>query len=147
MAVISGGLRLEAALADIAQKVSDPATLHVGFLEGATYPDGTAVALVAAVQNWGSPAMGTPPRPFFSDMIASKSPGWGASLARILKANHYDAHKSLGLMGEGMSGQLRQAIVDTNAPPLSPATVQAKGFAKPLVDTGHMLNSVDSEVV
>jgi hypothetical protein len=29
---------------------------------------------------------------------------------------------------------------------LKPATIRRKGFAKPLVDTGHMLNSIDHEV-
>ena len=46
----------------------------------------------------------------------------------------------------GPRGEVRQAIVDTTSPPLSPRTVASKGFAKPLVDTGHMLNSVASEV-
>jgi hypothetical protein len=147
MATLEGGDRLEAFLEEMADRVSDPGTLKVGFLEGATYPDGTPVALVAAVQNFGAPAQGIPPRAFFSNMIASKSPGWGDKLARILKQNGYRARESLALMGAGIAGQLRQAIVDTNAPPLSPATIQAKGFDKPLVDTGHMLNSVDSEVV
>jgi len=147
MAELSGGDRLEAFLAEMAEKVTDPATLHVGFLEGATYPDGTPVALVAAVQNFGSPAMGIPPRAFFTNMIIEKSPGWGEKLGRILKQNGYRARASLELMGEGIAGQLRQSIVDTIAPPLSPATIQAKGFDKPLVDTGHMLNSVDKEVV
>ena len=50
-------------------------------------------------------------------------------------------------MGQGISGQLKQSIVDTNEPPLAASTIARKGFAKPLVDTGHMLQSVDYEVV
>ena len=49
-------------------------------------------------------------------------------------------------MGEGIKGQLQQSIRDTNAPPLAPATVSAKGFAKPLIDSSNMINSVDYEV-
>ncbi len=132
-------------LRDIGKRVSDPATLRVGFLEGATYPDGTSVPTVAAVQNFG--AGNIPPRPFFSNMIENKSPGWGKSLAEILKANRYHAKASLELMGQGIAGQLRQSIVDTNSPPLADATIARKGFAKPLIDTSNMINSVDSEVV
>ena len=56
-------------------------------------------------------------------------------------------HVDVSLLGAGIEGQLRQSITDTNAPPLSPATIARKGFSKPLVDTGNMLNSVASEVV
>ena len=49
-------------------------------------------------------------------------------------------------MGLGIKGQLQQSIIETNAPPLAESTVARKGFEKPLVDTSHMLNSVDFEV-
>ena len=50
------------------------------------------------------------------------------------------------LAGEAIAGQLRQSIVDTNSPALAESTIRRKGFSKPLVDTGHMLQSVDYEV-
>lgn len=146
MAKFRGGSAFRAKLQSIAQKLSDPSVLRVGFLENSTYPDGTPTALVAAVQEFGSPANNIPPRPFFRNMIASKSPSWGAATAKLLKANDYNATTTLGMVGDGIKGQLQQSIVDTNSPPLAPATIAAKGNAKPLVDTGHMLNSVDYEV-
>lgn len=145
MAVLSGGARLEAALAEMAQRVSNPGTLRVGFLEGARYPDGTSVALVAAIQNFGSGAI--PPRPFFSNMIERRSPGWGEKLGNLLKLHGYDATRALQLMGAGIVGQLQIEIKETNSPPLSAATIARKGFDKPLIHTSHMWNSVDSEVV
>lgn len=147
MAAVKGGDRLESKLRDLAEHLAAPAMVRVGFLEGATYPDGTSVALVAAVQNFGSMARGIPPRPFFSNMIRDKSPDWGDKLANIMRLNGYDARRSLELMGQGIAGQLRQSIVDTNAPPLSEKTIARKGFEKPLIDTGVMLQAVDSEVV
>ena len=147
MAELRGGAKLDAYLADTAERVSNPGTLRVGFLEGATYPDGTSVAMVAAIQNFGAPAKGIPPRPFFSNMIAAKSPGWADALGNLLRNNGMDARKALQMAGEGIAGQLRQSIVDTNAPPLAASTVARKGFDTPLVDTGHMLASVDYEVV
>lgn len=140
---ISGGEKLEKRLQEMARNIGKPATLSVGFLEGATYPDGTSVAMVAAIQNFGATARGIPPRPFFSNMVADKSPEWPEALGKILVAKNYDASGSLELMGQGIKGQLQQEIVDTNSPPLSPVTVARKGTAKPLVDTGHMLASVD----
>jgi hypothetical protein len=144
--VITGGTKLEAHLKGLAKKLSNAKSVKVGFLEGATYPDGTPVAMVAAIQNFGAPAVGIPPRPFFSNMVREKGPNWGKSLSEILKAQKMDAAKSLALTGKGIEGQLHQSIVDTNAPPLAKATIAAKGFDKPLVDTGHMLNSINSEV-
>jgi hypothetical protein len=49
-------------------------------------------------------------------------------------------------VAEAIAGQLRESIIKTNAPPLSPRTIARKGFAKPLIDTSHMINSVDYEV-
>ena len=143
----TGGDRLQKRLAELAAKVGQPATLRVGFLEGATYPDGTSVPMVAAIQEFGAPSRGIPSRPFFRHMVAAKSGAWGDQTGKLLAANEFDAAKALGLMGQGIKGQLQASIKATNSPPLAPATVAAKGFAKPLVDTGHMMNSVDYEVV
>jgi hypothetical protein len=145
---ISGGAALEAKLAELASNLgSGRAEVRVGFLEGARYPDGTPVATIAAIQNFGAPSRGIPPRPFFSSMIEAKSPGWGDSFVGVLKAANYDVGLSLARFGEGIAGQLRQSIRDTNAPPLAQATIDRKGFAKPLIDTGVMFNSVGVEVV
>lgn len=150
MVGLSGGDKLDARLREFADKVARPATLRVGFLEGATYPDGTPVALVAAVQNFGSPAQGIPPRPFFTNMIAEKKDRWGDQLANLLKMNDWDAKKALYLMGAGIAVQLRDSINQMNSPPLAPETIRRKGgtptAAKPLIDTGHMFQSVEYEI-
>lgn len=146
MATIRGGEKLEVRLREIADKVSRPATLRVGFLERAKYPDGTPVAMVAAIQDFGAPRAGIPPRPFFRNMIAAKQGKWPKAIAGLLKANGYDAERALDIAGAAIAGQLRDSIISTNEPPLKPATIRAKGFAKSLVDTGQMLNSVDHEV-
>lgn len=160
MATIRGGAKLEARLARMTASLASAGTLEVGFLANATYPDGTSVALVAALQNFGTRAI--PARPFFSNMVRDKSPGWPDDLGKVLKATNYDASRSLRLMGELIKGQLQQSIKDTNSPPLKRATIIAKGgtagmkydpknpstfAAKPLVRSGHMLRSVDYEVV
>jgi hypothetical protein len=53
MGAFSGGAALEARLREIAEKVGKAKTVNVGFLEGATYPDGTPVALIAATNEYG----------------------------------------------------------------------------------------------
>lgn len=144
--MIRGGSKLEAKLKEIGEKVAAGTMVRVGFLEGATYPDGTKFALVAAIQNFGAPARGIPPRPFFTNMVSAKAHEWGPALANVLKARDYDAPSSLLLLGDAIKGQLEQSIRDTNAPPLADATIERKGFAKPLIDTAHMFDSIGVEV-
>lgn len=146
MATFSGGSALEAKLAEIAEKLGNGKTLRVGFLEGATYPDGEPVAMIAATNEFGNPANNQPPRPFFRNMISEKSPEWPDDIGKILKATNYDGATTFSLMGERMKGQLQDSIRDLNEPALSPVTIASKGFSKPLIDTSHMINSVDYDV-
>lgn len=161
MATISGGKKFEAALAILAAKLGKPRTLRVGFLAGATYPDGTPVAMIAAIQNFGAPKVGIPPRPFFSNMVAKRSPSWPKGLATQLKATDNDVDATLQITGEVIRSQLQVEIRETNSPPLAESTLRRRGYAggpynpkdkttfgaKPLIDTGHMLNSIDKEIV
>lgn len=186
----TGGDALEKYLSNLGRKLNRSDTLKVGFLEGATYPDGTPVAYVAAIQEWGATInreahtqtiyrqvnnAGTgfnksgrfvkrknanfasdhevgpytitiPARPFFRTMIAEKSGGWGPGLAHNLVNVSYDVSDALGKLGKEMSGQLKDSIRDWETPPNAPSTIAKKGRNKPLIDTGHMLNSVSYEV-
>lgn len=142
-----GGENVRRYLEHVADRVSRPATLRVGFLENATYPDGKPVAMIAAIQEFGAPRANIPARPFFRNMIAKKSKEWPSAVAGLLAANDFDLEGALDQAGFAIAGQLRQSIQQTNAPPLAQSTIDRKGHSKPLVDTGHMLNSVDHEVV
>lgn len=128
MAEIKGGNKLEAALKAIAKKLGSKQTLKVGFLKGATYPDGTLVSMVAIIQNYGAPRRGIPPRPFFNNMVLNKSPAWPKELKAILKVNNFDVGVSLNIMGQHIKEQLQESIIDTDSPPLSPVTVMLRGM-------------------
>lgn len=143
-ATFTGGAALEAKLREIAQKAGKPGTLRVGFLEGATYPDGTPVPLVAALNNFGTE--NSPPRPFFTHMVETKKQGWGVAIGKIAVATDYDIDKTLGQMGEGIKDQLQGAIREFSSPGLADSTIAKKGFNKPLIDSAVMLNSAAYEV-
>lgn len=143
---MKGGDKLARTLELYGKNAGGGAFLRLGFLEGSTYPDGTPTAYIAAINEFGNPAHDQPPRPYFRQMIAAKSPGWGASMARVMRASAFDAPRSLALMGEGISGQLQESIRSFDSAPLAPSTVAAKGFDKQLIDTGHMVSSVGYEV-
>jgi hypothetical protein len=185
----TGGAALEAKLREIAAKVGKPNTVRVGFLEDATYPDGTPVALIAATNEYGGtvtvPAHdvtinrsiksdGTfnkngqfvkadkanfstthhveehtvtiPSRPFFRDMIQKRKGEWPEQLGKIIKAADYDEALALGRMGKLVSEQLQESIREFSSPGNAKSTIAKKGKDNPLIDSGHMLNSVDSEV-
>lgn len=169
---MTGGAALEAKLAELSKKVSNASTVEVGFLEDATYPDGTPVALVAAANNFGAPSRGIPPRPFFTNMIKQHGGEWGDQVGELLARTGFDAQASLDLMGEHIEGQLRDSIIATSEPANSPVTnllkqrfpmggqtfadvLQARSdvangatapAGKPLVHSGFMLGSVSREV-
>jgi len=142
----TGGAKLEAYLAELALKVKDTAILEVGFMEGATYPDGTSVPLVAALNEYGVPSHNQPPRPYFRTMIDKESPHWGSDLGKLLKQFDYSGKVALTLMGHEIKAELQESINQLVSPPLSPVTIARKGFEKPLIDTNQMMNSVDFRV-
>lgn len=126
LAKIKGGEKLEKRLAEIASQLGKPGTLSVGFLEGSTYPDGTSVPMVAAIQNFGAPKVGIPPRPYFDQFIAKNSKAWPKSLATLIKVTNYNTEKTLNIMGMALKGQLQESIADLTAPPLSPVTLMLR---------------------
>lgn len=170
---LKGGEALDRRLEMIARKVAKPWAVRVGFPEGERYEDGTPVAQIAAIQNFGAPAAGIPARPFFSNMIAEKSGSWGEALANRLKALDWDIRAALDQMGRGIAGQLETSIRNMDSPPNSMVTNLLKqrfptgdyesddvwqafkdvaagetaAPGKPLVWSGKMLSSVKWEVV
>lgn len=146
---IAGGDKLQATLEKLARRLGSGGVVNTGFLESATYPakpDQPAlnVASVAFFNEFGT--SNAPPRPFFRQMVAAKSPGWGRALGAAAKSVDYDSAQTLNIMGEVIKGELRESITQFTTPALKPSTIARKGFDKPLVDTGHMLASVDYEV-
>jgi len=190
---VTGGEKASAYLAKISSdlKARKYPTVQVGFFENAKYEDGTYVATVAFINEFGARierepstttvyrkvnAAGTeflrngrfvkkkdsnfasdhyvgayvvkiPPRPFFRNMISKYSGTWGDEAAKRLVSNNYNMEVTLTMMGELISGQLRQSITDLMEPPNAPSTIAKKGFDKPLIDTGFMRKSTGYEVI
>jgi hypothetical protein len=145
MATLKGGAKFERAMAELARKIEKPATLRVGVLSGATYPNGVPVALAAAILEYGRPPV-QPPRPAIRQMISAKQEEWPSAIAGLLRANDMDAEKTLNLAGAAIAGQWKQAIIDLSEPPLAPSTIKKKGFDKVGIETGLYLKSIDHEV-
>jgi len=123
MNALSGGKKLEAYMRHLSKQADKSAMLRVGFLEGSGQKGGLPTPAVAAIQEFGAPKAGIPPRPFFRTMIAEEKDTWGPKTGDRLKANNFDAEKTLGEMGGMIAGQLQQSIRDLTDPPLSPVTL------------------------
>ena len=129
MATIKGGDALAGYLDQIEKRLTNATSVEIGWPFNDTYPDsGTSVPMVAAIQEFGAPGKGIPPRPYFRTMINKHSPEWPVAIAESLVDTKYDAKKTLDQLGLAVSGQLSQSIVDTNSPPLSPITVMLRGM-------------------
>lgn len=126
--------------------------LQAGFFDTAQYPDGTPVAYVAAIQEYGTPQ--TPPRPFIRPTIAERRKSWAEQL-RIGFQKSLEGKIAprtvLEAVGEGVRGDIRKTISQVNTPVLANSTIQARRTrkvnsnqsVKPLIDTGKMRDSVE----
>lgn len=119
----------------------------VGWFESAHYKDGTPVAYVATIQEFGTDHI--PARPFMRPAVADNGPQWLDLLAQGAKRvaeGGFSARDVLELVALKAAGDVGKAIQAVTSPALSPITVKRKGHAKPLIDTGQMFQSVTGKV-
>ena len=119
------------------------ASVRVGVLENATYPDGTPVAMVAFWNEYGTKR--SPVRAFFRTTVSEQKKNWVLSVQNLMKM-HNDPKQVMGLIGVHMQEQIVQSINTWSDPPNAPYTIAKKGFDKPLVETGLLMRSIKSEV-
>lgn len=131
--------------------------IQVGFFETAKYEDGTPIAYVAAIQEFGHGPI--PPRPFMRPAELENKSKWQAGIAAGVKSALNGAitiDHALEQVGMVAAGDVRKAVKAVTAPPLAESTVRARqsrkkgkkaASRKPLVDTGQMIQAVTSAVV
>ncbi|OAG75362.1 hypothetical protein Amal_03463 [Acetobacter malorum] len=149
------------------------ASVKAGFFKTATEADGTPVAAIAAVQEFGAVVRGReghttviPPRPFLRQTVAHHRTAWVRLLANTLKTSLRTPGRAGGTQhllqtlvqrlstptqalttaGKAMQTDITQTIHQTHTPPNAPVTIRHKGFDKPLVETGTLQNSVSFQV-
>lgn len=138
-------------------------SVKIGILNGAKYPDGVSVATVAYANENG--AWGNPRRPFMHRTFKKHSAGWVRGILRAINDNVDNpsiVRKAFEMAGMTAAGQMKEVIRKWNPsdPRLnSEKTIEGKRRRgrsgrnlvpiKPeiaLIDTGHMINSIDYEV-
>ena len=133
---------------------------QVGWFPGAKYQDGTPVAYVAVIQEFGSPINNIPPRSFMRTTIAEKENEWAKlvrSGAKAMIAGNATPKMVMEGLGLAASGDIKKKISEINSPALKASTIAnrkrklAKGkkvgaLTKPLVETSLMISSLTSTV-
>lgn len=117
---------LKKTLKELSKKLETGKMLRAGFLEGATQnKDGKIVSIpmIAAIQNFGAPKVGIPPRPFFTNLVKKEQKNWGVLVGEKLIEYDFDAKEALRAVGEEIKYEIQQSITDTNEPPLSEVTL------------------------
>jgi hypothetical protein len=126
--------KIKSALERIPREL-DGKTVKAGFglLGDAAYKDGTPVAAVAAIQEYGAPARGIPPRPFMRTAIKEHQAEWNKTLADGAKAvlhGQATGHQVLEGVGLQMQGDIKLEVNGVESPPLSPVTLLLRQWRK-----------------
>lgn len=145
------------------QKLSKvKAEMRVGFLGGDTYPDGTSVAEVAAINEYGKGR--NPERPFVGETVKEHMPRWRKIIETNVKDDFSQANvmRAYELAGQDAEGKIRERIKrwPTSEPqPNAAATIARKkkrgkdgkgteaiNPEQVLIDTAVMINAIRHEV-
>ena len=124
-------------------------SIDIGFLRNETYANGMTVARVAYINEYG---VTVPERPFMRRSATSlKRDMQFKRLARKSIVKDPDKMRKRGIrlsvngrarLGLYIVRRIQQTITDLHWPPNAPSTIARKGSSNPLIDTGHMRQSV-----
>ena len=124
----------------------------IGWFPSAKYPDGTPVAYVAAIQEFGAPEVSIPARPFLKPTVARDKAMWVSQLGRGVKdvrtGRVTGQHVFAAIATAGAEG-VQKTIASIHAPPLSPITIMLRGMKladNELVVTGKTVGEAAARV-
>ena len=124
----------------------DAKAVKVGIQDGDKTSDGKeSLAYIASLHEFGSPGGKIPERSFIRTAIDKnehKINNLSDGLALKILDRSVTVRGALDLIGLKVTGMIQEQITDGDYVPLAPATIKRKGSDKPLIDTGHMFQSV-----
>lgn len=121
-----------------------PNGVKVGLPKGSNdYPDGTSVIMVGTVHEFGSDKMNIPQRSYLRTTVVEKKRDYKAMFRKLsfkIVNGQTTVKKALGIIGLQVATDVRDKIENIDSPPLQ----YREG--NPLVDTGHLRQSITYEV-
>lgn len=143
---VSGGQRLAARLDQIRRQLTDRGDVYVGIPKSAgSYEDGAPLAVIGAVQEFGSADGHIPERSFLRVPLRSNqelfAKIWKNQIPLVIDGTitMMQLFDQLGARAVGVSQQAISAGIN---PPNAPSTIRQKGSSTTLVDTGRMRQAV-----
>jgi hypothetical protein len=125
--------------------------VKVGLPTGsADYPDGTSVIMVGTIHEFGSSDGTIPERSFLRSAMEThkrEHQKMIRKLAEAVSSGKQSPEKAMALLGTKAAADVSRMVTDLSSPPNRPATIAAKGRANPLVDTGHLVQSITYQVI
>lgn len=114
-----------------------------------TYKDGTPVATVAAVHEFGTQDGRIPQRSYLRSTYDANRKKYVATMAKGARKavkGGTTAKQAAFEAGETFRADVVKTIKAGIPPPLHPATIAAKGSSVPLIDTGVLVAAISSVV-
>ena len=97
--------------------------------------------------DFGNPEDRIPPRPFVRNAInGNKSKEYERALKLIFE-KELPLSDTLIQFGEVVKNNIQKNIDSNMPPPNTPATIERKGSSHTLIDTGHMRNSIQVQIM
>lgn len=134
---------------DLKKRFIGARVVKVGWPQGKAEADGTPLAMIAAVHEFGDPERGIPERSSLRSSMQENAQKYvrlnKLNLVSILRGG-LTADEALGQLGEMAKSDVQVKIRSGDFVPLKPATVARKGSSKPLIDSGQLVQGVSYEV-
>lgn len=119
-------------------------SVKVGLPKGSNdYPDGTSVIMVGTVHEFGSPSRNIPQRSFLRATVQEKRRKYKKMFSKLAKKiidGKLTLKQALNLVGLQVQTDVKEKITNIKEPELK----QREG--NPLIDTGHLRQSITFEV-
>lgn len=133
-------------LEKILEKYQGPSNVLVGVPKGAgEYEDGTLIAVIAAVNEFGSADGRIPERAALRLGVEDALPQIKLLVKKMLpevNAEQMEMEELLNLIGELAVGSIQEKISSGVGPANAPSTIKRKGSSTPLIDQGTYRQSI-----
>ena len=147
---IKGGRKISDYINKMRREFEEAPTVLVGVPKAAgNYEDGVHTATIASVQEYGSADGRIPERSFLRAGISDAEGQIKKVYEKFLPEaidGKTDMNHIQSLVGEVAAGRIVERISEGIDPANAASTVKAKGSSTPLIDTGHLRNSITYEL-
>ena len=148
---LTGGKKVNKAIKELQKIAKEPSQVKIGLPKDASpYPDGTSVIMVGLVNEFGSSDGKIPERSFLRAGISNNKAEflkiWKNKLAKAILIERVKPRKVLGIIGQLAQAKVQEQIVEIKSPANAASTIDKKGSSNPLIDKGHMRQSIRYEV-